>query len=63
MSIEPDAQTVYNDEFTALTKIGNDFEIRHYETTKSPVGPELVDALFVRAYVLLDAAVRALTSP
>lgn len=49
-------------EFAALTKLGNTHHIRHYETDKHPVGDTLVDYLFVRAYALLDSAVRALTS-
>jgi hypothetical protein len=55
------AQSVLNDEFEQLTRIGNDFQIRHHETTKIPVAPEMVDYLFVRAYTLLDSAARALT--
>lgn len=40
-------------EMLALTNVGNDFRIRHHETTKHPVPNDLVDHLFLRLYVLL----------
>lgn len=47
-------------EFQALTNIGNQFHIRHFETDKVELDDEIVDYLFLRAYTLLDAAVRAI---
>jgi len=62
MTADGSAQVVLNEEFERLTKVGNDFQIRHHETSKIAVAPEIVDYLFVRAYALLDSAVRGLAS-
>lgn len=62
MSGTPEARVILDEEFAALTAIGNKFHIRHHETTKTPVPPEMVDALFVRTYALLESAVRILSS-
>lgn len=41
------------EEMTVLTKIGNDFQIRHHETTKVAVSIGEVDYLFHRCFALL----------
>ena len=61
MGREPAESGIFEAEFVALTMIGNAFQIRHHETTKSPVPYQLVDYLFVRAYSLLVSAVLALS--
>ncbi|MFE4522010.1 AbiJ-NTD4 domain-containing protein [Cytobacillus firmus] len=44
-----------NDEFTALTKIGNDYQIRHFETNKIQIkSMKQVDYLFYRMIALID---------
>jgi len=47
-------------EFVALTKIGNDFQIRHHEVNKHTVEESLIDPLFIRALALVDSAARAI---
>lgn len=49
-----------SDEFSALTRLGNDFQIRHHEVARHAVEPAMIDMLFVRCLALLEAAVRAL---
>ena len=45
----------------ALTAIGNDFRIRHHETTKAEIeASEDVDYLYHRMYALVTRLVRAL---
>lgn len=44
-----------NDEFTTLTKIGNDYQIRHFETNKIQIkSMKQVDYLFYRMIALID---------
>ena len=57
------AATLITTEMRVLTDIGNDFRIRHHETTKHPVSDELVDYLFVRMYVLLRLLFSGLEEP
>jgi hypothetical protein len=40
-------------EARSLTKLGNDFRIRHHETTKTPLDVGDVDYLFHRCFALL----------
>jgi len=47
-------------EFASLTKIGNDFQIRHHEVDKHWVEESLIDPLFIRALALIDSAARAI---
>ncbi len=47
-------------ESVALTKIGNDFQIRHHEVDKHTVEESLIDPLFIRALALVDSAARAI---
>lgn len=48
------------DEFSALTHLGNDFQIRHHEVARHAVESEMIDMLFVRCLALVEGAVRAL---
>jgi hypothetical protein len=59
MGQDPPTNDLYEAEFSALTTLGNNFQIRHHETTKWPVPDHLVDYLFIRAYSLLVGAVLA----
>jgi hypothetical protein len=54
------AATLIATEMHALADIGNEFRIRHHETTKHRVSDELVDYLFLRMYVLLRPLIRGL---
>lgn len=43
-----------NDEFNTLTKIGNEYQIRHFETDKKEItDEEILSYLFFRAYSLI----------
>ncbi len=46
-------QHVLETEMLALTKIGNDFRIRHHETTKAELTDPLIDYFFSRMFALL----------
>lgn len=48
-------------EARALTKIGNEFHIRHFETDKSPLQPAEVDYLFHRMFALLNLILKTRT--
>lgn len=50
------------DEFATLTRLGNDFQIRHHEVTRHPVEPAIIDLLFVRGLALIESAARALVA-
>lgn len=50
-------------EMNGLTHAGNEFRIRHHETTKHGVPDELVDYLFLRMYVLLRLLFSGLRDP
>ncbi len=60
MGNEAASRAAIDSEFTALTKLGNDFQIRHHEVDRHQVEQALIDPLFVRALALVDAAVRAI---
>lgn len=49
-------------EFKALTRLGNEFQIRHHEVARHAVEAPIVDLLFVRALALVDGAARALAA-
>lgn len=52
--VEPKFRRVLDADGTTLTLVGNDFMIRHTETSKVPVSdPDQVDYLFHRLYALL----------
>lgn len=46
-------------EARALTKIGNEFHIRHFETDKTPLRPAEVDYLFHRMFALINLILSA----
>ena len=48
-------------EARALTKIGNEFHIRHFETDKTPLLPAEVDYLFYRLFALINLILNART--
>jgi len=53
--------SLLEEEFRALTCIGNDFRIRHHETTKAELGNELhITYLYRRCSVLIDLVLRFL---
>lgn len=60
MARDTASRTVLDDEFTALTKLGNEFQIRHHEVKRHTVEPVMIDLLFVRCLALVEGAVRAL---
>jgi len=48
-------ESIINDEFAALTKIGNDFRIRHHETDKKAItNNKHLNYLFFRMMTLMD---------
>jgi hypothetical protein len=52
---------LFNDEFLKLTKIGNDFRIRHHETNKTDIiDNNYYDYFFLRCYALIDIALKYL---
>ncbi|MDR0429361.1 MAG: hypothetical protein LBH58_02640 [Tannerellaceae bacterium] len=52
---------LFNDEFLKLTKIGNDFRIRHHETNKTDIiDNNYYDYFFLRCYALIDTALKYL---
>lgn len=52
---------LFTDEFLKLTKIGNDFRIRHHETNKIDIiDNNYYDYLFYRCYALIDLALKYL---
>lgn len=53
------SRRVIAEEFSALTRLGNDFQIRHHEVVKHTVEPEMIDLLFLRALALVEGSVRA----
>jgi hypothetical protein len=49
-------------EFTALTQIGNDYQIRHHEISKKPIGSDVErEYLFFRMLSLIDFTLTKLT--
>ncbi|MGQ0594024.1 MAG: hypothetical protein ACT4QB_15680, partial [Gammaproteobacteria bacterium] len=44
------------EEFRTLSRLGNDFQIRHHEVAKHDVEPAIIDLLFVRALALIEHA-------
>ncbi len=54
---------LFNNEFGALTNIGNDYQIRHFETTKKVINDDdTLKYLYFRAFALVNYAVRKLNS-
>jgi hypothetical protein len=51
----PEEEEVLRAEMHAMTKIGNDFRIRHHEVGKTVLSDGLIDYLFARMYALLHA--------
>ncbi len=52
---------LFSDEFLKLTKIGNDFRIRHHETNKIDIiDNNYYDYFFYRCYALIDLALKYL---
>lgn len=52
---------LFYDECIKLTKIGNEFQIRHFETGKVPIeNSEHIDYLFFRMYALIDLFLKKL---
>lgn len=62
MVTDPASRTVVTDEFSALTSLGNEFQIRHHEVARHAVEPAIIDLLFVRGLALIDGAARALAA-
>lgn len=54
---------IVEDEMTALTKIGNNFQIRHFESNKVPVPPEATDYLIARMGALVNLLRDSRTAP
>lgn len=59
MVVEPASRSAVAEEFAALTRLGNNFQIRHHEVARYAVEPAIIDLLFVRALALIEGAVRA----
>ena len=56
-----DFQTLFNDEFIALTKIGNNYRIRHHETDKVDITDDnYYDYFFNRCLSLMALAIKYL---
>lgn len=53
VSTSDDETQMLTMEFRELSRIGNNFLIRHHETTKAEVGPEAVDYYFTRMFALI----------
>ncbi len=55
---------VFEDEFKLLTKIGNDYRIRHHETDKMPIStPSQIGYLFFRMLSLISLCLEVLREP
>ena len=53
--------TIFDEEFRALTKIGNDFRIRHHETNKTDITDSRhYDYFFNRCLLLIALAIQYL---
>lgn len=59
---DPASRQAVADEFGNLTRLGNDFQIRHHELARHVVEPAIIDLLFVRGLALIESAVRALVA-
>lgn len=58
---QPNYHTIFNEEFLFLTKLGNDYRIRHHETTKIDIpDTNYYDYFFNRCLALIDLAIRYL---
>lgn len=52
---------LFNEEFIKLTKIGNNFRIRHHETNKIEISdPNYLDYFFLRCYALVNLSIKYL---
>jgi len=55
---------LFEDEFQLLTKIGNDYRIRHHETDKKPIStPSQIGYLFFRMLSLISLCLEVLREP
>jgi hypothetical protein len=55
VSLEPNFRQAIEDEASELTKIGNNFMIRHTEVTKTPITSSIqVDFLFMRMFAFIN---------
>lgn len=55
---------VFEDEFRLLTRIGNDYRIRHHETDKMPIStPSQIGYLFFRMLSLISLCLEVLREP
>ena len=55
---------VFEDEFELLTRIGNDYRIRHHETDKMPIStPSQIEYLFFRMLSLINLCLEVLREP
>lgn len=55
---------VFEDEFKLLTRIGNDYRIRHHETDKKPIStPSQIGYLFFRMLSLISLCLEVLREP
>jgi len=60
VSIEPNFQQLLEEESRKLTKIGNDFMIRHSEVTKTPIqSSDQADYLFQRMFAMIHLLLKA----
>ena len=54
-------ESLLNNEFITLTKIGNDFQIRHFESDKFQIKDnKILDDLFYRMLALIDLCISKL---
>lgn len=58
----PPGREAISEEFRVLTRLGNEFQIRHHEVARHAVEAPVVDLLFVRALALVEGAARALAA-
>ncbi len=57
----PEYRTLFDTEFATLTRIGNDFRIRHHEMTKTEISdPRYFDYFFNRCLSLISLAIQYL---
>jgi hypothetical protein len=52
VSSGPEDRKVLEAEMSALTRVGNEFRIRHHETTEAEIDGEMATYFFLRMYAL-----------